>query len=71
MSIQGTVTLKQLDPLRGTERIPVAYKYLTSEQLETHLIELTRSHVGDVWAEVMITEGIEELRLRRLARSAG
>ena len=71
MSIQGTVTLKQLDPLRGTEQIPVAYQYLTSEQLETHLIELTRSHVGDVWAEVMITEGIEELRLRRLARSAG
>lgn len=71
MSIQGTVTLKQLDPLRDTSRIPVAYKHLTSEQLEAYLIGLVRRHVGDTWAEVMIAEGIEELRLRRLARSAG
>lgn len=47
------------------------WQKLTSNDLENMLILLVNRHVGDVQAEVSINQGIEELRSRRLARSAG
>lgn len=68
MSISGTVL--RIDPLRGCTEVP-RYRDLTSEQLEDYLKGLVHQFVGDCWAEAMLLDGIEEFRLRRLARSAG
>lgn len=66
--IKNTVTLDPI-PAWSASSIPIAYKHLTSEQLEEYLVALVRHNVGDVCAETMLTDGIHELRLSRLARS--
>ena len=58
--------------------VPVAYpneqdfvSHMTSEDLEMYLLKIAEDEISDISMFALMRDGIRELRLRRLARSAG